>query len=76
VIFAGDIPPAFPAKAATKTIPIVFVIGADPLKVGLVESFELDLAPFLATKCRTSEPKGSIYSFGFETMFDRFFWAT
>jgi putative tryptophan/tyrosine transport system substrate-binding protein len=37
-IFATDVPSAFAAKAATKTIPIVFSTGADPVKVGLIDS--------------------------------------
>jgi putative tryptophan/tyrosine transport system substrate-binding protein len=39
VLVTFDVPASFAAKAATKTAPIVFLTGADPVEIGLVQSF-------------------------------------
>ena len=39
VIVTFDVPAWFAARAATKTTPIVFLSGADPVEIGLVQSF-------------------------------------
>ena len=38
IVTIGGDPPAFAAKAASTTIPLVFMVGQDPVKLGLVSS--------------------------------------
>jgi len=38
IVTAANVPPALAAKAATQAVPIVFMMGGDPVEIGLVAS--------------------------------------
>src|SRR5262245_64741715 len=38
ILAVGGVPPTQAAKAATSSIPIVFIVGGDPIKLSLVAS--------------------------------------
>ena len=39
VVFAGSASAALAAKVASSTVPIVFAVGGDPVKLGLLSNF-------------------------------------
>src|SRR5262249_61231419 len=76
VLVATDTGSALAAKAATKTIPIVFGVGVDPVRLGLVETlhrpggnasgnyvFVTDLGPKRLQLLREVVPQATLIAF-------------
>jgi len=55
IISGGGEPPAFAARTATRTIPIVFNVGRDPVKMGLVSSLSRPAGNITGVNILTSE---------------------